>query len=1493
MKLHDASQVPLALRLVPRRVVEHIVFQRKVQRGAQRRSHEIHGIVSILDISGFSALCEKCSTDETLMEELCTVINGAFSAEVAVVQEYGGEVLCFLGDGLLVVWPVPEGNEAQERALAVELDDAAAADERSDAAKKALKKGRSASVMAFVSGGRSNSVPSGSLAAANGSFRVAEGGGGGGGGGGQRATAEQSVLHRKMQALAARAVECGLRVQEACVGIGASMKLRVAVAAGDFAEYFCGIGGATGCGDGRAEGALVDERGHAVPGRMSHLIAGPAIEECGVALGEIKPGEVAVCASALRFLPASAVLPRGVKRRAGSVVMANVSEGEESGLSGLSGGEGPAPAGAAGGGGAGGGGGGGGGLVVAHPSVRESLAGFALKAWPPVFDAQGMPSDLTDEEREAVALYVPYTVRARLDDMEEWAAAEAEGQGQGGAFDPTRFLNEFRVVSVMFCKLAGLESSPEAVQRAVRTLQAVIYSHEGSLLTIAHDDKGLILIAGFGLWPVAHEDDPSRCVACALDMRLGMRAMGVTTHIGITTGLVFCTFVGCPQRCNFSFFGTVVNRAARLMGKSGGEVYVDARTHEGCRLRMKMEHVADFELKGIDGKVPVYRPAARRASLGGELLHDAAGGGASAPRLELVGRSAEAARVQELVERTSAAAAAASAAASAAAAPVGLGKLPEGVEVPSQAPPPPPVLLFEGASGTGKSVLCGHAAHLAARRGMSVATSAGLESRSLQPLYLWRSILRTLFPLGLMEMGPLLEESEVESLPQLAAALNMDRAPAAHESGDGPAGHAFGPPTGPTGRRGSVQPPGPVGPRRASAPGGEQRKRSVQVQTPREDGSPPPKTGRRDGSPAPLELAEPAAAGAAGADCAGPERPEGRRSRREGGVGPRDGGGDGAGRGGRRGDAPGGPRAPRAWHVHQGSPGAGEAETPGDPATGPAPAPAPAPPGGGGGHGDDEVTALHSFREGAPGTAREAAGPGLPTRRTSRMGEGGADPLGFAASRRTSRAAAGVEEFYGRLAPTARPSFRGQSFGPHRRKVMMWVSADGEGSGSASTLAGGIGSFKQSSGGPGSAAAATPACPLPLPLPNRSADQANRTAAPMSSGAGAVKKGWGAVRSKLLAKAGGGAGAPPAAAAKEDGGGWAALRTRLKQDHKLALPDDGDRAPKPPPPQPLQPPPPQQQPKMSPAKPAPPTAAAAAAAGAAGTPEKKEGGRGWAALRGRLQAKGAGALAGGGGEADRPKEPAAPPAPRSSPAPAPAGSPKQRGRGWAILRERIAAEGAQGIISKLEAAGGKPLNLPKQPELPLQYRGRGIRHRWAGLVSMLKNATKSAPPAPPPRPSPPASKPAALAGGPKQAGRGWAILRERMAAEGARGIISKLEAAGGKPLNLSRLAAPAQAQGRGIRHRWASLIASLKSGGPKDGRDADGAATSRSRGGRRTSRAVAGGADEAEAAEAAAEATRALLVRLLVKRAATGRPVLLILEGPPPSPLSRPTLAFG
>ena len=75
-------------------------------------------------------------------------------------------------------------------------------------------------------------------------------------------------------------------------------------------------------------------------------------------------------------------------------------------------------------------------------------------------------------------------------------------------------------------------------------LQKQLYKFEGSMRQIIADDKGTQLIAVFGLYPFAHENDALIATRCAMSM---VETCSVPCKIGIATGMVYAGTVGSPE----------------------------------------------------------------------------------------------------------------------------------------------------------------------------------------------------------------------------------------------------------------------------------------------------------------------------------------------------------------------------------------------------------------------------------------------------------------------------------------------------------------------------------------------------------------------------------------------------------------------------------------------------------------------------------------------------------------------------------------------------------------------------------------------------------------------------------------------------------------------------------------------------------------------------------------------------------------------------------
>ena len=89
------------------------VLAGQIRRGA---GEEIKAILWSSDLRGFTQLSDRLSGDRII-----TMLNALFDAQAIAIESHGGEILKFIGDGLLAIFPITEEAEegqAARRALA-------------------------------------------------------------------------------------------------------------------------------------------------------------------------------------------------------------------------------------------------------------------------------------------------------------------------------------------------------------------------------------------------------------------------------------------------------------------------------------------------------------------------------------------------------------------------------------------------------------------------------------------------------------------------------------------------------------------------------------------------------------------------------------------------------------------------------------------------------------------------------------------------------------------------------------------------------------------------------------------------------------------------------------------------------------------------------------------------------------------------------------------------------------------------------------------------------------------------------------------------------------------------------------------------------------------------------------------------------------------------------------------------------------------------------
>ncbi len=304
--------------------------------------------------------------------------------------------------------------------------------------------------------------------------------------------------------------------------------------------------------------------------------------------------------------------------------------------------------------------------------------------------------DLREDCIPALRSYIPGAIAKRID----------AGQSD--------WLAELRRVTSLFINIPEMTRGTDtaAAQNIAQILQGAIYRYEGSVNKISVDDKGVSLLAAFGLPPFSHEDDPLRGVLAAQDIKVAITELGMDCFIGITTGRVFCGVIGNEQRREYTINGDAVNLAARLMAASAlglslpdgipATILTDTSTYELAKNRINFSALEPITIRGKAQPVAVFVPQARHAKDMGKIA-----------LTDMIGREEERFALAEALRAL--------------------------ITKESKA------IIIEGEAGLGKSRLVEEAFRQASA--MNVNTLIGLSESIEQttPYHIWKNIVSTIF----------------------------------------------------------------------------------------------------------------------------------------------------------------------------------------------------------------------------------------------------------------------------------------------------------------------------------------------------------------------------------------------------------------------------------------------------------------------------------------------------------------------------------------------------------------------------------------------------------------------------------------------------------------------------------------------------------------------------------------------------------------------------
>ena len=148
-----------------------------------------------------------------------------------------------------------------------------------------------------------------------------------------------------------------------------------------------------------------------------------------------------------------------------------------------------------------------------------------------------------------------------------------------------------------------------------------IFKYEGTLDKFMGD--GIMALWGA---PVAHPDDASRSVSCALEMgevlgqfnrrRLEKDQSPLAVGIGIHTGPLVAGYIGSSKALSYTVIGDVANTSARLCSVAlAGQIVISETTHEALSGRFEMEEMAPAKVKGKEKPLRIFNVLRARPSV--------------------------------------------------------------------------------------------------------------------------------------------------------------------------------------------------------------------------------------------------------------------------------------------------------------------------------------------------------------------------------------------------------------------------------------------------------------------------------------------------------------------------------------------------------------------------------------------------------------------------------------------------------------------------------------------------------------------------------------------------------------------------------------------------------------------------------------------------------------------------------------------------------------
>ncbi|CAM9169930.1 unnamed protein product, partial [Scytosiphon promiscuus] len=234
-------------------------------------------------------------------------------------------------------------------------------------------------------------------------------------------------------------------------------------------------------------------------------------------------------------------------------------------------------------------------------------------------NSSAVPEELRVQASEYLASYIKAQYDGGVETSMRGLSTALRGFTQESArhaiqSDTVKYLAEIRFVTTIFINIYGLEEQLKhgggfLLQQTMDLGVSSLLKFGGVLRQFVVDDKGCVMIGAFGLPQYSYEDNEVRAISASKEIILAFQGLQLAASIGITTGQVYCGFVGASKRCEYAMMGCSVNLSARLMASAPkNTIQVDFEVWNRAHNFFDFETLTPIKAKGYVDPVPVFRP---------------------------------------------------------------------------------------------------------------------------------------------------------------------------------------------------------------------------------------------------------------------------------------------------------------------------------------------------------------------------------------------------------------------------------------------------------------------------------------------------------------------------------------------------------------------------------------------------------------------------------------------------------------------------------------------------------------------------------------------------------------------------------------------------------------------------------------------------------------------------------------------------------------------